>query len=167
MAFLRALLQCDYEAGRFNIFLEKVGLLAHEPDTPVFVEFDYSKGMVQFSVHRISAAPPDASKCHPEWDDLVSRVHASGGRMEIHRVVIRDGVERRARMFRMRSSHAQVHHGVVALATKAARPTRGEVIPAEIMEGVRRVMEIAVLVVHQYFLRDKLWAIPCIIFAKC
>jgi hypothetical protein len=82
MAFLPALIQWDYEAGRFYIFMVKVVWLSKVIDKPVHIGFDYTKGLVNLQVHPMGQAK-NPHEHHPEWDDLVTRVNASGGRMEV------------------------------------------------------------------------------------
>ncbi|KAJ7813911.1 hypothetical protein B0H13DRAFT_2465717 [Mycena leptocephala] len=82
MAFLRALIQWDYEAGRFYIFMVKVAWLSKVIDKPVHIGFYYTKGLVNLQVHPMRQAK-NPHEHHPEWYDLVTRVNASGGRMEV------------------------------------------------------------------------------------
>lgn len=146
-AFLRALIQWDYEAARFGVYMDKAGMLAHAPDEPVFLDFDYTRGLVSITVTRM-AQEKYLKENHPEWDDMVARVKASSGRMDVHRVQVQQKGRRHARLFRMRSNHSQIHDGLVTLASTMAPPNSRDDIPDEIAAGVRRLMEIEVVVAH-------------------
>ncbi|KAJ7652671.1 hypothetical protein DFH06DRAFT_1205418 [Mycena polygramma] len=147
-AFLRALIQWDYEAARFGLYMDKAAMLAHTPGVPIFLDFDYTRGLVSITPARMEQEK-HVKEHHPEWDDLVARVKASGGRMYVHRVQIQQKGRRHARLFRMRSNNSQIHDGLVALAsTMPAPPKSMEDIPDEIVAGVRRLMEIEVVVAH-------------------
>lgn len=146
-AFLRALIQWDYDAARFGVYMEKAGMLAHAPDEPVFLDFDHTHGLVFITVTRM-AQEKHLKEAHPEWDDMVARVKASGGKMDVHRVQVQQKGRRHARLFRMRSNHSQIHDGLVALASSMAPPTSRDDIPEEVAAGVRRLMEIDGVVAH-------------------
>ncbi|KAJ6553697.1 hypothetical protein DFH09DRAFT_1495223 [Mycena vulgaris] len=118
-AFLRALLHHDYEASRPDILARQIQFARAQPQPGAlgFVTFDYSAGGLALAV-----GPANAGA------DFGARAARSNGRVELHVMVVSEGMGRkRGTVFPMRSSSAAVHEGVAAFAAAG-----GEVTPAMI-----------------------------------
>ncbi|KAJ6498229.1 hypothetical protein DFH09DRAFT_1376205 [Mycena vulgaris] len=118
-AFVRALLHHDYEASRADILARQIQFARAQPQPGAlgFVTFDYSAGALALAV-----GPANAGA------DFGARAARSDGRVELHVMVVSEGMGRkRGTVFPMRSSSAAVHEGVAAFAAAG-----GEVTPAMI-----------------------------------
>ncbi|KAJ7499947.1 hypothetical protein FB451DRAFT_1358948 [Mycena latifolia] len=144
-SFLRALIQWDFNAERFDIFLEMFLSFARGEHEPV-LQFNYTDGSV--SIHMIPVHRIDFQESHPEWNSLVSRVANSHGRAQLQRVVLLDGVTTRARLLRMRSSHSKVYDGLVGLAAASPPLVVGEHLSAGVVGSVKGIMDIDVQIAH-------------------
>ncbi|KAJ7708652.1 hypothetical protein B0H17DRAFT_1191167 [Mycena rosella] len=105
--FLRALLDHDYEAARADILGAQLRFLRAHPGHPCFVKFDYAAGRVKWQVGSVTDTRVEFG----------ARTARSGGRVELHVMVVSEGGARqRGTAFPMRSDSAAVHDRLVALA---------------------------------------------------
>ncbi|KAJ7894262.1 hypothetical protein B0H14DRAFT_3854379 [Mycena olivaceomarginata] len=86
-AFLRFLLHHDYLQARREILFNQVPILRDNPDCPAWTMFDYRHGRVEIGTHLTDLEGENA----PEWLDRVARTVESGGRMQLHVMLLRDG----------------------------------------------------------------------------
>ncbi|KAJ7493868.1 hypothetical protein FB451DRAFT_1551191 [Mycena latifolia] len=108
-AFLRALLHHDYAAARADVLGAQLRFAPTYPGTPAVVMFDYSGGRLRRAV-----VPADARVDV----NLGARVARSGGRVELHLVLVPEGgANRRGLVFPMRWASARVHERLRELAT--------------------------------------------------
>ncbi|KAJ7127582.1 hypothetical protein C8R43DRAFT_1210814 [Mycena crocata] len=135
--FLRELVHLDYVAERSEIFFNSVVLLAHDPDMPLCVAFDYTAGRVVIEVRR----------------GLAGFAAAHRGQMEVHSVIMNFGGRTVSHAFRLQFSHPGVHDALVGLAVMMAPQilTQGPLDPyveATIRENVRDILEIPIETVY-------------------
>ncbi|KAJ7448794.1 hypothetical protein FB451DRAFT_1411220 [Mycena latifolia] len=85
--FLRWLIQHDYEEDRVFICAEQVKCMATNPgDGPLVTLFDYTVNPTKISVQSVATSPVAAvlQKAGTEWTDILARIAASDGRMQLH-----------------------------------------------------------------------------------
>ncbi|KAJ7203547.1 hypothetical protein GGX14DRAFT_461451 [Mycena pura] len=115
--FLRALVHSDYLAHRNKLLLMHANFLRgnDQDGAPFFVQFDYRKGFVSMDT---GAVPGGMA-------EYAARATRSGGRVELHVVVVKEGTERpRAHVIPLRSADGRVLAGLKAMA-------RGEYVAPE------------------------------------
>ncbi|KAK6980988.1 hypothetical protein R3P38DRAFT_3117026 [Favolaschia claudopus] len=104
--FLRALVQVAYEESMNPICVQQVMRMA-EGQQP-FVFFDFMCNPPEISAdsveHSILLESLHESGAIPEWDCLVERARASGGRMQLHLIRVVEGEQKRLWVIPMRSS---------------------------------------------------------------
>ncbi|KAJ7764411.1 hypothetical protein B0H16DRAFT_1687784 [Mycena metata] len=80
-SFIRACFDAHYTAARRGILSAQLSFIKENPSTQFYVLLSYKENTVTFDVQPVSINPGVAVE---EWKDYVSRVNASGGRMELH-----------------------------------------------------------------------------------
>ncbi|KAJ7660275.1 hypothetical protein DFH06DRAFT_1401716 [Mycena polygramma] len=128
--FLRALLHHDYEAARVEVLALQIACLRRTPNDVCFVKFDYRAGRVA-----IEAAPsqaeftmPSQGRSERSGPGICARAARSGGRMELHVMVVGEGERVREHCIPLRSAHGAVHEQVSAIAI------RGEAVTPVVLE---------------------------------
>ncbi|KAJ7151788.1 hypothetical protein C8R43DRAFT_950962 [Mycena crocata] len=102
-SFMRALLHDDYEAATEDILLAQIAFLRQNPGQPFITLFDYAEGPVTFTVE-----PAKNALCGTEFSNLVSYDKARGSRVEVHLMVVRQGLFNITRIFSMHSSSSRI-----------------------------------------------------------
>ncbi|KAK7035792.1 MYND-type domain-containing protein [Favolaschia claudopus] len=122
-SFLRAVVHQEDEHDRSDGIPSMAFRLApmkeNPPDNPLVVVFDHT-GIGLFT--KASTAREEREKdVNGEvlWDEHISRVQRSRGRMELHLIMVRDGKRKRRYMFPQRSKHSVVQD---RLSDAAKRP---------------------------------------------
>ncbi|KAJ7629247.1 hypothetical protein DFH06DRAFT_1226206 [Mycena polygramma] len=95
-AFLRALLASDFDTARGDIYRDISFGSVMRPGTEWFTLFDYTRGRVTVETLPLSAAHEKMQIDAAYWADQVARARASGGRMALHVMLVRDGEEAQA-----------------------------------------------------------------------
>ncbi|KAJ7302906.1 hypothetical protein DFH08DRAFT_945482 [Mycena albidolilacea] len=137
-AFLRFLLHHDYLQARRKILFDQVPILRDNPDCPAWTMFDYRHGGVEIGTHLIDLEGENA----PEWLDRVARTVESGGRMQLHVMLLRDGELTKFWVMPLRSNSSFVRDSVVRLGASVVDGTDGLVGAFESLEIPEDVVEI-------------------------
>ncbi|KAJ7132699.1 hypothetical protein C8R46DRAFT_655664 [Mycena filopes] len=108
-SFLRAIVQEDYKHYQRSVLAAQLAATRLHPSTPLVTIFSYANGDPHFS-----AQPPRAlmeTFPHLNWNDALARAGRSGGRMEVHLVVIPlgEGEPPMAWLFALRSNISSLH----------------------------------------------------------
>ncbi|KAJ7729835.1 hypothetical protein DFH07DRAFT_1066103 [Mycena maculata] len=122
--FLRALVHHDYDAARAEVLVRQAGFLRAHPAPGALgvVAFDYRRGRPQIEVGPAAAAADPAERG--------ARAVRSGGRVEIHVVLVSEGGQRsRGHFVPFRSSDGRVQERVAAIAASEGMVT------AEVVEN--------------------------------
>ncbi|KAJ7713431.1 hypothetical protein B0H16DRAFT_1621259 [Mycena metata] len=120
--FMRAVLDSDFKRSRAKLFRRQVMHMYENPDTEFFCVYDFKVIPHSFGVYTLGKLPCT----DPVWADFVARARRSGGRMEIHLMNVPDGTvdkvadgsSGRGKIFPLRSSRADIHVGLRAIAKR-------------------------------------------------
>ncbi|KAJ7165449.1 hypothetical protein C8R43DRAFT_1232544 [Mycena crocata] len=143
MHYLRAVVTSDYLAARFDIFVQKVAILAahSETTTPLlYTEFYYRRGRARVTVHKMSDLSNIAGT--PVVASWTGRTH---GRGEVYMVITAEGEGGTLRFFRGRCTTADIHDGLVTLAGIFAAEMRAQgvtITPDTSLEDKAKASEI-------------------------
>ncbi|KAJ7497716.1 hypothetical protein FB451DRAFT_241751 [Mycena latifolia] len=135
--FLRMLIHHDYEAARSpEIYVRQIMFMKLFPGDAFLTVFNYTSGRPVISVD--SVVDSDVGRelqryGGAEWQSAVERAARSGGRIELHVMVVADGPGTRIRhwLLPMRSANTAVHD--------ALRRLEGELPPLDRMEQAQIV----------------------------
>ncbi|KAJ7902253.1 hypothetical protein B0H13DRAFT_2513777 [Mycena leptocephala] len=115
-AFMRALMDHDYQHLVYDISRREVLFMRDCPGQDHIVVLDYTKpGSVQFQVNSKDAIVPHAHldvELPVQWD----RLTRSGGRMEMHFMYLLEGLQFKPRVFPLRADSTEFHEGPLAIA---------------------------------------------------
>ncbi|KAJ6479491.1 hypothetical protein C8R47DRAFT_1322689 [Mycena vitilis] len=127
--FLRALLHHDYEAARAEVLALQIGCLRRTPNDLCFVKFDYRAGRVAIeAAPSLGELPATNQQGRPDKLGLCGRAARSGGRMELHVMLVGEGEHARGHCIPLRLAHGVVHERVSAIAI------RGEAVTPAVLE---------------------------------
>jgi hypothetical protein len=115
-----------------------VSILRDNPDCPAWTMFDYRHGRVEIGTHLTDLEGKNA----PEWLDRVARTVESGGRMQLHVILLRDGELTNFWIMLLRSNSSFVRDSVVRLGASVADGADGLVQAFERLEIPKDVVEI-------------------------
>ncbi|KAJ7883075.1 hypothetical protein B0H13DRAFT_2344347 [Mycena leptocephala] len=112
-AFMRAVVQKDYEAGRVeNIYPSQALCMAMYPSQAFFTIFDYTRGRAKIDVVNAAQAVQFQNLLGPEWTTALSRASRSEGRMELHIVHLIEGVQSRYWLVPLRINTSSLYAGI-------------------------------------------------------
>ncbi|KAJ7464837.1 hypothetical protein B0H11DRAFT_77679 [Mycena galericulata] len=120
--FLRVLLHHDYEAVRGEVLTRQIEYLhrGEHPGMICYVKFDY----------RMGRAEVETGPASPVGSDQAARVARSGGRMELHAMVVKEGSKHsRGHMVPLRLADGRVQERMAVIAASG-----GTVVPAVMEE---------------------------------
>ncbi|KAJ6628505.1 hypothetical protein B0H10DRAFT_1940342 [Mycena sp. CBHHK59/15] len=106
LSLIRALLHSDYLAHRSEIFCRLISHINRHPGTEFYTLFWYTEGHVEIEIHPVGEYP-DKYDWGVDWAYHVRRMAQSGGRMDLHSMVVSQQDGTRARMFPMRSRNSR------------------------------------------------------------
>ncbi|KAJ7162500.1 hypothetical protein C8R46DRAFT_1037706 [Mycena filopes] len=113
-SFLRIVLRNDYSAVRASVFLKQISFLSANPSKQLYVLCEYQGCYFSADVRPVSDNPGLPVE---EWEDYVSRAQQSGGRMELHVVVIGSAPNLYTMIMPLRSDDGRVHEGLKHIAS--------------------------------------------------
>ncbi|KAJ7177721.1 hypothetical protein C8R46DRAFT_1212458 [Mycena filopes] len=119
-AYLRALVDAEYAADKFEIYRKVVLCLRMFPGAGYFVVFDYTNLAVKTTIHSLANADwgrHDAlRRGGAEWEEYVARAAYSDGRLAIHVMCCQDGDGVKYWVTPLRSKTSTLHDGVMRIA---------------------------------------------------
>ena len=120
-AFLRALVHHDYMRQQEDIALSALRYMHTNRSTLPYVKFNYTKGgQCEVSI----VADPDVRRRFENWyDDDIRRAGLSGGRMQIHVMVVDEGYTTSMRSIPLRLGSEPVYQMLMELADTIPPPT--------------------------------------------
>ncbi|KAJ7081146.1 hypothetical protein B0H15DRAFT_996244 [Mycena belliarum] len=152
-AFLCALLRYEYSVAKTKILTQQIEYMTLMPGAAFYTQFDYTSdsGNATITVHPIPHSAQNISQDHrhgPQERDLVLllkdaglRASRSGGKMEVHLLVVSESLNTRKRMLVMHSPSADVQ--------TAQRRLAAEYLPREsLAREVQTVANLNVLSVY-------------------
>ncbi|KAJ7081148.1 hypothetical protein B0H15DRAFT_855175 [Mycena belliarum] len=146
-AFLRALLRYEYSVAKTKILTQQIEYMTRIPGAAFYTQFDYTSdsGNPTITVHPIPHSAQDISQDHrhgSQGRDLVLllkdaglRASRSGGKTEVHLLVVSEGVDARKRMLVMHSASADIQ---TAQRRLAAEHLPRELLAREVQNVVNR-----------------------------
>ncbi|KAJ7453860.1 hypothetical protein FB451DRAFT_1519332 [Mycena latifolia] len=117
-SFLRALLHHDYEAARADILAQQIVWVRANPRTMWYVKLDYVNGRMTSEVGPVM---------QPGMG-LAARVVGSGGRMEMHVMMVSEGgPQRHGTVLPLRSSNSSVHERLLEISRGKGGSSGGDI----------------------------------------
>ncbi|KAJ7673798.1 hypothetical protein DFH06DRAFT_1173301 [Mycena polygramma] len=113
LSFLRELAHVDFRRNLFEILYQIVDImsLTGEPIMPMMTSMKYTGGKASVQVSPLHMIFPD-----PRLEDLMTRMHASRGRLALLHITVHEGAARSTRIFRLRFEDARLPDGALSLA---------------------------------------------------
>ncbi|KAJ7513053.1 hypothetical protein B0H11DRAFT_2268030 [Mycena galericulata] len=144
-AFLRALLDHDYQAHRASICAKQVEFMAARPDSPFFTSFDYIAGTVNIGVESAvdeSVVMNMLVSSGAEWSDTLRRAVESNGRIQLHIMQIVEGDTTRFWVVPLRTSSSSIHCALRELASRVRADSGAVDVAGEIDAVLREFAEV-------------------------
>jgi hypothetical protein len=114
VAFMRVLLQHDYELNKLEILKQQLEFIREHPDKPIVTIMHHASSGVRLI---IDVLKPDIHT-DVECPEHFSRAADSGGRMDVHIFSYRQGLSRIYKTFPLRCNSAVFTNGVRRLAAE-------------------------------------------------
>jgi hypothetical protein len=128
---MRTVLHHEFEQLIYNTSYQQVQFLHKHPEVQFFTHFDFTRPFgVPTQVHQIpalAATQPDELKLG--MATLPARAARSGGRFELHVILVAEGRERRLHMFPLRSASGAFHDGLRRIATAVGNADFSDAFP--------------------------------------
>ncbi|KAK7014344.1 hypothetical protein R3P38DRAFT_3003266 [Favolaschia claudopus] len=147
-SFLRALVHHDYQKERHNIDAKRAAFFRDHPPGSIITLYDYTQGAVRVEVKK--ARNKLESLEGSEWNDLLSRAAASGGRMSIDlaTIPVNGPMEPRHLAIPLHSSSGVITQELTRLATTLPPMPQSGYLPRNPYREVMAVMK-AVSLIHR------------------
>ncbi|KAJ7673872.1 hypothetical protein DFH06DRAFT_1445395 [Mycena polygramma] len=139
-AFMRAQIHLDYRRMRGQIYNLCVKEWAIDPDTPLYVMFDYRFGAPTVSVHVFKEEAGHDPVRILYWSDLVARESRSAGRISLHIMRVYEGAGQRDTVIPLRRVTSKIPDALKRIAADA-----GSLDPGQVEEQIRSLLDQDVL----------------------
>ncbi|KAJ7675526.1 hypothetical protein B0H17DRAFT_1080622 [Mycena rosella] len=115
-SFLRAVVHHDSQKEKAQLLIQQLGFMSAYPGQDFLVLYNYTRGAVKFSVQPLNGAPTKERFNGAEWEDIVSRMVRSGGRMRLDAIAMPGTADFRYYAIPLRTNTPAVHEGLRKLA---------------------------------------------------
>lgn len=142
---MRTLLHRDIEilthAGPTHL-AHRLACKRERPSKPLITIMDYTQGDAQMRVRFLKDERAQDHDFDVQWDEHISRAARSGGCMELHLMLVRDGTKIRRIMFPQRSESSALHDGLMRIFSEVPQDYEGQEEILELLEANERLVEI-------------------------
>ncbi|KAJ7080232.1 hypothetical protein C8R44DRAFT_992500 [Mycena epipterygia] len=117
LSFMREIFHRDMQRFKYkeNLLPLRLSNMRKRPSEPLITVLDYTRGGAELYVSRLAYERGQDIKGEVNWDEHIGRANRSGGRMELHLMVVLDGKIKRRRMFPQRSSSSGLTDGLIRI----------------------------------------------------
>ncbi|KAJ6493305.1 hypothetical protein C8R45DRAFT_185302 [Mycena sanguinolenta] len=131
-SFLRVLVQHDYRQERLRLLSQQTLFMNAYPGMAYLIVHDYADERPTIEVRSVTVVDSDKDFTGVEWNNILSRAAASGGKMVIHVVTIYDPQGTRRFVIPLRAKTSQIHDRQRQLATEMGSSWNGKYVGDEL-----------------------------------